>query len=214
MTCSRQDEMEEKRMKTKKKNRFLTFCFSMMPGAAEMYMGFMRTGTELMLLFLGMIMVPSFLGLEGLTILDVVVWAYGFFHANHLASLSDEEFAKVEDNDIFGMELFHKGKKKLQGNFRGIAILLIILGVWLLWRTGVDMLWSYRVLPEYVYELLFTISDYVPRAVASVLIIVLGVHMIRGRKEELYRGEDLKNGEQEAPDQSGIQENPDREGEA
>ena len=35
--------MEEKRMKTKKKNRFLTFCFSMMPGAAEMYMGFMRT---------------------------------------------------------------------------------------------------------------------------------------------------------------------------
>ena len=76
------------------------------------------------------------------------------------------------------------------------------------------MLWSYRVLPEYVYELLFTISDYVPRAVASVLIIVLGVHMIRGRKEELYRGEDLKNGEQEAPDQSGIQENPDREGEA
>lgn len=201
-------------MKTKKKNRFLTFCFSMMPGAAEMYMGFMRTGTELMLLFLGMIMVPSFLGLEGLTILDVVVWAYGFFHANHLASLSDEEFAKVEDNDIFGMELFRKRKKKLQGNFRGIAILLIILGVWLLWRTGVDMLWSYRVLPEYVYELLFTISDYVPRAVASVLIIVLGVHMIRGRKEELYRGEDLKNGEQEAPDQSGIQENPDREGEA
>ena len=131
-----------------------------MPGVAEMYMGFMRTGTELMLLFLGMIMVPSFLGLEGLTILDVVVWAYGFFHANHLASLSDEEFAKVEDNDIFGMELFRKGKKKLQGNFRGIAILLIILGVWLLWRTGVDMLWSYRVLPEYVYELLFTISDY------------------------------------------------------
>ena len=48
-------------MKTKKKNRFLTFCFSLMPGAAEMYMGFMRTGTELMLFFLGMIMIPSFL---------------------------------------------------------------------------------------------------------------------------------------------------------
>ena len=68
------------------------------------------------------------------------------------------------------------------------------------------MLWAYRVLPEYIYELLFTISDYVPRLTASVLIIVLGVHMIRGRKKELYR-------EQEAADQSGIQENPDREGE-
>ena len=193
-------------MKTKKKNRFLTFCFSLMPGAAEMYMGFMRTGTELMLFFLGMIMIPSFLGLEGLSILAFVIWAYGFFHANHLASLSDEEFVQVEDNDILGMELFQKGKKKLQGNSRGIAVLLIVLGIWLLWGTGVDMLWAYRVLPEYIYELLFTISDYVPRLTASVLIIVLGVHMIRGRKKELYR-------EQEAADQSGIQENPDREGE-
>jgi len=193
-------------MKTKKKNRFLTFCFSLMPGAAEMYMGFMRTGTELMLFFLGMIMIPSFLGLDGLSILAVVIWAYGFFHANHLASLSDEEFVQVEDNDIFGMELFQKGKKKLLGNSRGIAVLLIVLGIWLLWGTGVDMLWAYRVLPEYIYELLFTISDYVPRLTASVLIIVLGVHMIRGRKKELYR-------EQEAADQSGIQENPDREGE-
>lgn len=193
-------------MKTKKKNRFLTFCFSLMPGAAEMYMGFMRTGTELMLFFLGMIMIPSFLGLDGLSILAVVIWAYGFFHANHLASLSDEEFVQVEDNDILGMELFQKGKKKLLGNSRGIAVLLIVLGIWLLWGTGVDMLWAYRVLPEYIYELLFTISDYVPRLTASVLIIVLGVHMIRGRKKELYR-------EQEAADQSGIQENPDREGE-
>lgn len=201
-------------MKTKKKNRFLTFCFSLMPGAAEMYMGFMRTGTELMLFFLGMIMIPSFLGLEGLSILAVVIWAYGFFHANHLASLSDEEFVQVEDNDILGMELFQKGKKKLQGNSRGIAVLLIVLGIWLLWGTGVDMLWAYRVLPEYIYELLFTISDYVPRLVASVLIIVLGVHMIRGKKKELYREEPIKDREKEAADQSAASENPDREGEA
>lgn len=201
-------------MKTKKKNRFLTFCFSLMPGAAEMYMGFMRTGTELMLFFLGMIMIPSFLGLEGLSILAVVIWAYGFFHANHLASLSDEEFVQVEDNDILGMELFQKGKKKLQGNSRGIAVLLIVLGIWLLWGTGVDMLWAYRVLPEYIYELLFTISDYVPRLTASVLIIVLGVHMIRGKKKELYREEPIKDREKEAADQSAASENPDREGEA
>ena len=208
-------------MKTKKKNRFLTFCFSMMPGAAEMYMGFMRTGTELMLLFLGMIMIPSFIGLDGLAILAGVVWAYGFFHANHLASLSDEEFEKVEDDDIFGMELFRKGKKKIQGNSRAIAVLLIILGIWLLWRTGIDMLWHYRVLPEYIYELLFTINDYLPRAVASILVIVLGVHMIRGKKEELYREESFGNETQEsqeqyraqeAADQSAASENPDREG--
>ena len=37
-------------MKTKKKSNFLTFCFSMMPGAAQMYMGFMKMGTSLMFL--------------------------------------------------------------------------------------------------------------------------------------------------------------------
>ena len=76
------------------------------------------------------------------------------------------------------------------------------------------MLWAYRVLPEYIYELLFTISDYVPRLVASVLIIVLGVHMIRGKKKELYREEPIKDREKEAADQSAASENPDREGEA
>ena len=38
-------------MKTKKKSRFLSFCFSFLPGAAEMYMGFMKTGMSLMLVF-------------------------------------------------------------------------------------------------------------------------------------------------------------------
>ena len=53
-----------------------------------------------------------------------------------------------------------------------------------------------------------------PRLTASVLIIVLGVHMIRGKKKELYREEPIKDREQEAADQSAASENPDREGEA
>ena len=34
-------------MKTKKKNRFFTFIFSCMPGAGEMYMGFMNRGVSM-----------------------------------------------------------------------------------------------------------------------------------------------------------------------
>ncbi|MCI8355555.1 MAG: hypothetical protein HFI47_10905, partial [Lachnospiraceae bacterium] len=51
-------------MKTKKKSRFLTFCFSMLPGAGEMYMGFMRTGVSLMLLFFLSIYIPVSLRLS------------------------------------------------------------------------------------------------------------------------------------------------------
>ena len=49
--------MEELKMKTKKKNRFLTFCFSCLPGAAEMYMGFMKMGLSLMLVFFAIIII-------------------------------------------------------------------------------------------------------------------------------------------------------------
>ena len=33
---------------TKKKNGFLAFCFSLIPGAGEMYMGFMKQGASIM----------------------------------------------------------------------------------------------------------------------------------------------------------------------
>ena len=40
---------------TKKKSGFLTFLFSWIPGAGEMYMGFMKMGVSLMGLFWGII---------------------------------------------------------------------------------------------------------------------------------------------------------------
>ena len=59
-------------MKTKKKSRFLTFCFSMLPGAGEMYMGFMRTGVSLMLLFFLSIYIPVSLRLSELSVIGFV----------------------------------------------------------------------------------------------------------------------------------------------
>ena len=59
-------------MKTKKKNRFFTFCFSLMPGAAEMYMGFLKTGLSLMVTFAAAIVIASSLRMGVLSVLAVV----------------------------------------------------------------------------------------------------------------------------------------------
>ena len=59
-------------MKTKKKGKFLTFCFSMMPGAAQMYMGFMKMGVSQMLLFLLVITVSIWLNQGALAAFCVV----------------------------------------------------------------------------------------------------------------------------------------------
>ena len=63
-------------MKTKKKSRFLTFCFSLLPGAGEMYMGFMRMGLSLMLLFILSFMIPAALRLDELSVLALEVCYY------------------------------------------------------------------------------------------------------------------------------------------
>ena len=72
-------------MKQQKKNSFFTLVFSFMPGAAEMYMGFMKNGLSLMGIFALGFIIPVVLRVNDVFILPViVVWFYGFFHARNL----------------------------------------------------------------------------------------------------------------------------------
>ena len=50
-------------MKNKRKSGFLLFWFSLLPGAGEMYLGFMRQGLSLMGLFWGIIALTAWLEL-------------------------------------------------------------------------------------------------------------------------------------------------------
>lgn len=183
-------------MKTKKKNKFLTFCFSFLPGAAEMYMGFMKMGVSMMSLFFFAMVMCGFLQADVLCVLTgVVIWFYSFFHANHLAALSDEEFEKIEDNYLFGMDAIADGRDLVKNHQKLIAGILITAGILLLWNTTLDVLWN--VLPEYLYQIIRAISDYVPRGVVAVLIIVAGCRLIKGRKVQLAELEKTDKTEEE-----------------
>lgn len=170
-------------MKTKKKNRFFTFCFSCIPGAGEMYMGFMRMGVSLMLLFLACIAIPVWMNWGALGVISMVVWFYSFFHTNHLASLSDEEFAQVQDEYLFGLDALSNGRDFVAKHQKWVAVGLIFTGACLLWNTFTDM--AYRYLPEVVYYFMSRIGNYAPSILVAVVIIIIGVNMIIGRKEQL-----------------------------
>ena len=83
---------------TKKKSGFLTFIFSWIPGAGQMYMGFMRMGVSLMGLFWGILALSIFFNTGFLMLIDVVVWFYSFFHAHSLRAMDDEDFYALEDH--------------------------------------------------------------------------------------------------------------------
>lgn len=178
-------------MKTKKKNRFLTFCFSIIPGAGEMYMGFMRTGVSLMLLFFISIAVPVWLNLGALVVLAAIVWFYGFFHANHLAGLSDEDFAEAQDEYLFGMDALSNGKDFVSKYHKWVAAGLIFAGCCLLWNTFTSIAYSF--LPEIVYGILRSIGGYAPSILVAIVIIYIGVKMISGKQAELAEESEKRN---------------------
>ena len=176
-------------MKTKKKNRFLTVCFSCLPGAAEMYMGFMKMGVSLMLLFFLVCILSAWLNQGALVAIAVVVWFYSFFHANHLAGLSDEEFVRVEDDYMMGMEGLPGIRSVAEKNYKWIAGLLIFLGVCFLWNSVEDLLRD--ILPEaymFIPRMMWRIGNYIPSLVIGVGIIYIGVKMISGKERSLPDG--------------------------
>lgn len=166
-----------------KKNRFWTAVFSLIPGAAEMYMGFMKMGLTLLTLFIGMIALASWMMVEVFVYLAVIVWIYSFFHANHLASMSDEKFAKLEDDYLIHLDNF--GVKTNNRKTRGVvAAVLILAGVLLCYNAVCTMI--YNLYPEnWISYLLQIINAQVIQVICGIAVIAAGIAMIRGKKKEL-----------------------------
>lgn len=178
-------------MKTKKKNRFFTFCFSVIPGAAEMYMGFLKTGLSLMITFAITIVIASSLRMGILSILAVVVWFYSFFHANHLASLNDDEFGEVNDEYLFGLDSLPGIETFVKKYHQWVAYILIFIGICFLWDSLGNLL--YNLLPKeyrFIYSVMWQIGNYVPSIIIGLGIIFAGVKMIGGKKVSVETGEE------------------------
>ena len=83
---------------TRKKGKLMTFLWSLIPGAGEMYLGFFKTGVSLMAAFVILLSLSGFLQLNVLSLLAPVDWLYSFFHANNINALPDDEFYALEDD--------------------------------------------------------------------------------------------------------------------
>lgn len=173
---------------THRKNGFWNLCFSVIPGAGQMYQGFIKRGVSIMTLFFGWIMVCAFFGIDEALLLAIVIWFFGFFDSLHRNSLTDAERELLKDGFIFiqGNEMEHFS---LRGFRIPAAILLIFFGSYsllqlvigelidagfLFWDTGIVRL----------------VYDRLPKMVFSFVIIFLGIHLIAGRKKEIMDREE------------------------
>ena len=197
----------------KKKNRFLLFCLSFLPGAGEMYLGFMKMGLSLLSLFALIIIITIYSNIGVMGFIVFVICVYGFFHANNLGALSDEEFYKIEDEYLFGLgeKDMNSLKDFFMGKYRKVfAVILILFGVSMLWQTFCRFL-RHMVgsdyYNKYISGFMNTVSSDVPRMIIAFLIIFFGIKLIRGKKEELDRLEKTEEMQQTENYQSQDDEN-------
>ncbi len=172
---------------TRKRNKFLTFLFSLIPGCGQMYMGLMKRGFSLLVLFAGGLALVSLLSMEALAFLSAVVWCWAFFDALNLMHLDPEVLDAVEDDFVlFGsrseLPQLHISSTKL---CHAAGVLLILIGAVTIWHCVFsyiyDGIFYYN---EYIAELLYRLNYYIPRLAVSVLIIWAGVRLIRRKKTE------------------------------
>lgn len=167
----------------KKKNRFLAFCFSCFPGAGHMYMGFMKQGTMLMATFFGMMILDNILRINIGIYASLIIWFISFFDGNNKASLTEEEFYSLEDEYWLGFGKTKAGRSLAKKEKLVVAIILIALGLYSLWRgmTGIVFPNGY----SYGDSIYWRVLNRVPQVVCAVGIIILGILLIKGKKESL-----------------------------
>ncbi len=177
----------------RKKTGFWTFIFSLIPGAGEMYLGFFKQGVSLMLLFFAVITLSSSSGVEIFIMLLPIIWFYSFFHVHNLTSLPDEEFYALEDSYLWDSargDLFN-GLPQILTSKKGqrvIGILFVLIGVSSLWSVLRSFL--YRYVDEAFYTTYIRpLLDNIPRALIGILITLIGVWLIAGKKKELLSEE-------------------------
>ena len=172
-------------MMRRKRGNFSTFLFSLIPGAAEMYMGFMKKGISLMTIFILCFVVPSVLRFSDVFILfALLVWFYSFFHARNLAACTEEELRALKDEYVWSSLIEGKEIKITNPTLRKWgAIVLIVYGVIQLWDT--ISRWIYYLIPDHMWEVASMFVDEIPRIMVAVVIIIIGLKLIAGKKEEL-----------------------------
>lgn len=173
----------------RKKSKGWTFLFSLLPGAGEMYMGFMKQGVSMMGLFFALIAIAACLNIGPILIVLPIVWCYSFFNVHNMRSLSDEEFYALEDDYVFHLDRIMPMEKLSKKQNKILAAILIIAGVCVIWNQVIDYIqrYIYTWVPQAVAEMINDILYSVPQLVVAVILIGIGLRLIKGKKVELEK---------------------------
>lgn len=165
-----------------RKSGFLTFIFSFLPGAGQMYQGYMKRGISIMSVFAFSIVLISTFQMVLFSLMTAVIWFAAFFDTYRVAGRTAEERQNTPDEWIWNQVDF--GQKKVTFNqHRALGIGCIVLGSWFLLEQIPSILGHFGI---DCGNIGYFLQRYVPGLALAVLLIWFGFRFIAGpqKKEE------------------------------
>lgn len=167
-----------------KKNGILTLLFACIPGAGQMYQGYMKRGLSLITLFFLCIMAGMLL--EPLVLTALIVWMYSFFDTFNLRAQFIAGTAPADDYLVHfntkdaRLTLFFRDSHKLLG-WGLIALGGLVAYENIIMRVFGDVMWRWGQ-NNPVFRAFYLMLDELPEVVVCVALIVCGVWLVRGPK--------------------------------
>lgn len=157
-----------------KKNGFLTFIFACIPGAGQMYYGYMQRGLSLITMFIGCFIVGAII--NPLAALAIIVWMYSFFDTydlvRHLAAGDPKE------DGLLLIGNFDDVKKLIPQHTKLVGWGLIGFGVWALYDLLIGN-WVYRILTNVLgYGYAWDVINGIPNLVVGGLLVFAGFKLL------------------------------------
>lgn len=157
-----------------KKNGFLTFIFACIPGAGQMYYGYMQRGLSIAMMLILCVMAATVV--QPLLFLCLVIWMYSFFDTydlvRHLAAGDPKE------DGLLLVGNFDDVKKLIPQHTKLVGWGLIGFGVWALYDLLIGN-WVYKILTNVLgYGHAWDIINGIPNLVVGGLLVFAGFKLL------------------------------------
>ena len=157
-----------------KKNGFLTFIFACIPGAGQMYYGYMQRGLSIAMMLMLCVMAATVV--EPLLFLCLVIWMYSFFDTydliRHMAA------GEPKEDSLLVLGNYEEIKKLVPQHNRLVGWGLIGFGIWALYDLLIGN-WVYKILTNVLgYGHAWDIINGIPNLVVGGLLVFAGFKLL------------------------------------
>ena len=166
-----------------KKNGILTLLFAFIPGAGQMYQGYMKRGLSLITMFC-LFVVIGVSTLQVLTIGCAIVWMYSFFDTFNLRAQISMGTAPEDDYPVHFDPQDKRLARMMMDSHKLVGWCLIATGALIAYEQIImntlgDILWRWGQKAP-VWRAIYLVMDQLPEVVLCVALILCGIWLVRG----------------------------------